>query len=177
MSIRRNTSIKYFSWKDLNTAMDLVAYKKRIRLYECDEFTREYLTSEGIEGLGRTSYIQITILYCQWFVYKNHFNLKNDLFPVNPNELPPKDFYTASRNFQLKTYKSPRYLWTHLRLIFFYFFISDEDPLRKFLTLDRVVLRFWAIWDEREQLYGEVRKFLAQFDIFRKHEWFSLKLL
>lgn len=53
-SNRRNSFIKYFSWKDLNTAMDLLAYKKRIRLYECDEFTREYLTSEGIEGLGRT---------------------------------------------------------------------------------------------------------------------------
>jgi len=106
---------RLLSWKDLNTAMDLIAYKKRIRLYECDEFTREYLTSEGIE--------------------------------VNPNELPPNDFYTASRNVQLKTYKSP----------------SDEDPLRKFLTLDRVVLRFWAIWDEREQLYGEVRKFLVHF--------------
>jgi hypothetical protein len=38
-----------------------------------------------------------------------------------------------------------------------------EDPLHKFLTMDRIVLRFYAIWDEREQLFGEVRKFLVHF--------------
>lgn len=37
------------NWKDLNTAIDLMVYGKKIRLYECDLFTREYLTSEGIE--------------------------------------------------------------------------------------------------------------------------------
>ena len=30
-------------------AQDLLVYSKRIRMYECDAFTREYLTSEGIE--------------------------------------------------------------------------------------------------------------------------------
>lgn len=37
------------------------------------------------------------------------------------------------------------------------------DPLRKFLTMDRIVLRFYAIWDDREQLFGEVRKFIVHF--------------
>ena len=64
------------NWKDLNTAIDLVVYGKKIRLYECDGFTREYLTSEGIE--------------------------------VNPNELPPSDFYIQSRRGPNRTFITPR---------------------------------------------------------------------
>jgi len=40
---------------------------------------------------------------------------------------------------------------------------SCDDPLRKFLTLDRHVLRFYAIWDDRDQLFGEARKFVVHF--------------
>merc|ERR1712136_433497 len=98
---------RLLSWKDSNTAMDLIAYGKVIRLYECDEFTREYLTSEGIE--------------------------------VNPNETAPPDNYLASRMNPLKTYTTPTQL----------------DSFGKFLTLDRVVLRFYAIWDDTDQLYGD----------------------
>ena len=86
-----------------------------IRLYECDPFTREYLTSEGIE--------------------------------VNPNETAPPDNYIASRMSPLKTYTTPTQL----------------DSFGKFLTLDRVVLRFYAIWDDTDQLYGDKRKFIIHF--------------
>ena len=37
---------------------------------------------------------------------------------------------------------------------------SDMDKLRKFLELDRKVLRFYCIWDDRDQMFGEVRKFI-----------------
>ena len=40
---------------------------------------------------------------------------------------------------------------------------STLDKYGKFLTLDRHVLRFFAIWDDREQLFGEARKFLIHF--------------
>lgn len=36
-------------WKDLNVGIDLAVYGKKLRLYDCDSFTREYLTSQGIE--------------------------------------------------------------------------------------------------------------------------------
>uniref|UniRef100_UPI00398E8097 EF-hand domain-containing protein 1 n=1 Tax=Pristiophorus japonicus TaxID=55135 RepID=UPI00398E8097 len=35
-------------WKDLNVAMDLVAYGKRFRLTSCDQFTCDFLESHGI---------------------------------------------------------------------------------------------------------------------------------
>lgn len=106
---------KVLNWRDLNAAMDLVVYGKKIRLYACDGFTREYLTSEGIE--------------------------------VNSNESPPSDYYMTGRAPPIRSHITP----------------STGDPLQKFLTLDRVVLRFYAIWDDREQLYGEVRKFIVHF--------------
>jgi len=37
---------------------------------------------------------------------------------------------------------------------------NDMDKLRKFLELDRKVLRFYCIWDDRDQMFGEVRKFI-----------------
>ena len=36
---------------------------------------------------------------------------------------------------------------------------NDFDKLRQFLTLDRKVLRFYCIWDDRESLHGEKRHF------------------
>ena len=37
---------------------------------------------------------------------------------------------------------------------------SDVDKLRKFLELDRKVLRFYCVWDDRDQMFGEVRKLI-----------------
>ena len=61
---------------------------------------------------------------------------------MNANEASPGDRYIASRHQPDRNYVSP----------------SEVDSLHKFLTLDRVVLRFYATWDERDQLFGEVRK-------------------
>lgn len=102
-------------WKDLNVAMDLGVYGKKIRIYDCDPFTREYLTSQGIE--------------------------------VNQAETSPVDRYSNSRIHHIQNYKTP----------------TDMDKLGKFLSLDRTVLRFYAIWDDREQLYGDIRKFIIHF--------------
>jgi EF-hand domain-containing protein 1 len=37
---------------------------------------------------------------------------------------------------------------------------TEMDKLRKFLELDRKVLRFYCIWDDRDQMFGETRKFI-----------------
>jgi len=102
-------------WTNLNVAQDLIVYGKRVRLYECDAFTREYLTSEGIE--------------------------------VNSNETGPPNVFAQSRVKKQQTYTTP----------------SSIDKYGQFLTLDRKVLRFYAIWDDRKQLFGEARKFVIHF--------------
>jgi len=65
---------------------------------------------------------------------------------VNPPEDFPEDPHTSIRKqTQIpKSAKTP----------------SDMDKLRKFLELDRKVLRFYCIWDDRDQMFGEVRKFI-----------------
>ena len=37
---------------------------------------------------------------------------------------------------------------------------SDFDALRQFLEMDRRVLRYYAVWDDRDQMYGDMRKFI-----------------
>ena len=102
-------------WTKLNVAMDLLVYGKRIRVNECDAFTREYLTSQGIE--------------------------------VNANETAPADAFSQSRYHHVQSYTTP----------------STLDKYGKYLTLDRHVLRFYAMWDDRKQLFGEARRFLIHF--------------
>lgn len=38
---------------------------------------------------------------------------------------------------------------------------SNWDDLKKFLELDRKVLRFYAVWDDRENTFGELRPFVS----------------
>jgi len=40
---------------------------------------------------------------------------------------------------------------------------SDFDKLNQFLTLDRKVLRFYAIWDDRDAMFGEARPFIVHY--------------
>jgi len=37
---------------------------------------------------------------------------------------------------------------------------SEMDKLRQFLEMDRKVLRFYCVWDDRDQMFGEARKFI-----------------
>ena len=61
-----------------------------------------------------------------------------DLRGPEKKELDP---YTMSR-------RQPHYAYTTP---------SDYDKLRQFLDLDRKVLRFYCIWDDRDNMFGELR--------------------
>ena len=37
---------------------------------------------------------------------------------------------------------------------------SDFDKLRQFINMDRKVLRFFAVWDDRDNMFGEMRQFI-----------------
>lgn len=65
---------------------------------------------------------------------------------AQPEEIPA-DPYTASRKQPLRSYTTP----------------SDFDKLKKFLELDRSVLRFYAMWDDRDAMFGEIRKYLIHY--------------
>lgn len=102
-------------WTDLNLAMNVVFYGRTFRLINCDQFTRDFLESEGKVLLSA--------------------------------EGSPLDPYTNSRKQPLRSYVTP----------------SDFDKLKKFLELDRKVLRFYAAWDDRDAMFGEIRKYLIHY--------------
>ncbi len=37
---------------------------------------------------------------------------------------------------------------------------SDFDKLRQFLEMDRKVLRFDAVWDDRDSMFGEMKRYI-----------------
>ena len=83
---------------------------------------------------------------------------------VNPTESAPEDPYIVSRlpiDMPSNSYQTP----------------NDFDQLKQFLTLDRKVLRFYATWDDRQNMFGEVRNYIIHYylnddtvEIREKHE-------
>ncbi|XP_066554744.1 EF-hand domain-containing protein 1 isoform X1 [Amia ocellicauda] len=66
---------------------------------------------------------------------------------LNEPEEIPADPYTERRAQPPRSYVTP----------------SDFDRLRQFLTMDRKVLRFYAMWDHSDSLYGETRAVIVQY--------------
>ncbi|KAG8445855.1 hypothetical protein GDO86_010589, partial [Hymenochirus boettgeri] len=64
----------------------------------------------------------------------------------SPEEIPP-DTYTELRMEPERTYITP----------------SDLDKLKQFLTMDRKVLRFFALWDDSENMFGEKRPVIIHY--------------
>ena len=47
---------KYYSWKDLNLAMNFNVYGRVFRICDCDDFTRRFYSNEGITLTGADGY-------------------------------------------------------------------------------------------------------------------------
>ncbi|CAF1403233.1 unnamed protein product [Adineta steineri] len=75
--------------------------------------------------------------------------LESEGLHVNQPEMIPRDPYITKRNHvnELKSYKTR----------------NDFDKLKQFVEMDRKVLRFYAIWDDRSQMFGEKREFIIQY--------------
>ncbi|XP_076437974.1 EF-hand domain-containing protein 1-like [Babylonia areolata] len=75
--------------------------------------------------------------------------LESEGIIVNPPETAPADPYIENRRRveALPTYKTK----------------SAYDAKKQFLELDRRVLRFYAMWDERKHMFGENREFVIQY--------------
>ena len=71
---------------------------------------------------------------------------------LNPRGDCPVDPYTESRNLPLRSYKTP----------------PEFDKLKQFLELDRKVLRFHCIWDDRDSMFGEIRPCVRNYFVHLK---------
>ncbi|XP_052097106.1 EF-hand domain-containing protein 1-like [Mytilus californianus] len=104
-------------WKDLNNGMNVTFYGKIFRIVNCDQFTQNFLESEGLD--------------------------------VNPGEGLPTDPYIERRKEKaaLRTYTTA----------------SAFDAKKQFLELDRKVLRLYVVWDDTNQMFGEMRPFVIHY--------------
>lgn len=81
-------------------------------------------------------------------LYINHLQdfLESEGIVVNEPDQIPEDPYLARRTkaAEIKQYTTP----------------SSFDKLKQFLELDRKVLRFYCVWDDRDAMFGEMRPFI-----------------
>uniref|UniRef100_A0A8C4W8B5 EF-hand domain containing 1 n=1 Tax=Gopherus evgoodei TaxID=1825980 RepID=A0A8C4W8B5_9SAUR len=73
--------------------------------------------------------------------------LESQGIELNPPEKMIFDPYTELRKMPMRMYVTP----------------SSFDQLKQFLTFDRQVLRFYAMWDDTENMFGENRPFLIHY--------------
>ncbi len=76
--------------------------------------------------------------------------LQREGIAVNATEDTPADPYSVTR----KAVDHPHL--THA-------VPSDFDELKQFLVLDRKVLRFFCAWDDRANMFGEIRKLILHY--------------
>ncbi|CAL8315704.1 unnamed protein product [Lota lota] len=73
--------------------------------------------------------------------------LESEGILVNDPEPTPVDPYTSHRTQPQRSHVSP----------------SNFDHQKQFLTMDRKVLRFFALWDDKDTLYKETRPVIIQY--------------
>jgi Ca2+-binding EF-hand superfamily protein len=108
---------QHYNYKDIKIDGTVTFYGKVFHVVDCDAWSREYLTSQGL--------------------------VVNDAVEV------PADNYNEDRKRRnaAKTFTTK----------------SDFDKLKQFLALDRKVLRFFCVWDDRDKMFGEVRPFVIHY--------------
>ncbi|XP_042359448.1 EF-hand domain-containing protein 1 [Plectropomus leopardus] len=111
----KNDFGEHYHWKDLNIGMDLEVYGVKYHITQCDDFTKEFMESEGIV--------------------------------LNDPEAMPEDPYSKRREKPPLSYTTA----------------SKFDRMHQFLTMDRKVLRFFALWDDSDALFGDTRPVTIQY--------------
>lgn len=75
---------------------------------------------------------------------------------MNPSGSCPSDPYTESRTTKTEAPKKNEPP-------------TEAQKLKQFLEMDRKVLRFYCIWDDRDTPYGDIRKVILQVSL----RWFQ----
>ena len=108
----------FLTLHDISIGKEINFYGRTMRVYDCDDFTRSFLTDLGIT--------------------------------VPAAEDVPSDPYTQKRELQ----KNARRLTVGK---------GPNDSLANFLRNDRKVLRFYSIWDDRRNMFGDQRQFIIHY--------------
>ncbi|TMW62150.1 hypothetical protein Poli38472_009643 [Pythium oligandrum] len=133
-------NMQHFTFRDMNIGKEVTCYGRTFHLITADAFTRQYLASQRIH--------------------------------VPADEEPPRDTYTEARKLHMsretgmdpdakygkKQYPMKEFMEARLGK-----FARPSDFLKRFLDHDRHVLRFFAIWDDTDKLYGMKHRYTIHY--------------
>lgn len=130
-----------------NSGMQQGAFLKRQRIPR-DASGVTYHWKDMNLGINLPVYGKV-IRVCNCNEWTRRFLVKEGI-SLNAAEDAPEDPYLIARlptDKPNNTYATP----------------SDFDRMKQFLVLDRKVLRFYAVWDDRKNMFGELRKFIMHY--------------
>uniref|UniRef100_A0A8B9G0T5 EF-hand domain containing 1 n=1 Tax=Amazona collaria TaxID=241587 RepID=A0A8B9G0T5_9PSIT len=118
-------------------------YVNQLSQAELDELAskRPTLTYGQVKRAPPSGFIPVHVAFD-----KKEF-LESQGIEVNPPEKMAFDPYTELRQMPVRKYITP----------------SDFDQLKQFLTYDKQVLRFYAMWDDTNSIFGENRPYVIHY--------------
>lgn len=133
-------NLQFFGFQHLNVGRELTFYGRTFHLITADPFTRQFYSSQSIfvppdEETPRDAYTELR---------HAHMSRETGMDPdanYGKKQYPMKDFMEATLGK----------------------FARPSDHLRRFLDHDRHVLRFFAIWDDTDKLYGIKHRYTVHF--------------
>ncbi|KAH8095666.1 alpha-tubulin binding protein [Aureococcus anophagefferens] len=153
----------FYSAEDLYVGAELEVYKKRIKIYDCDEFTKQFLdqASPQIDAADATLDAATVMTGVDGEPSTASFGTKTEAMPCPEGEynkmLRAKmqretgADLTVKRNRRMHPMK--QFMEAQLGKP------QSQADLGSFLAHDRKVLRFDCVWDDSARLYGDVLKF------------------
>ncbi|KAH8068498.1 alpha-tubulin binding protein [Aureococcus anophagefferens] len=156
-------SATFYSAEDLYVGAELEVYKKRIKIYDCDEFTKQFLdqASPQIDAADATLDAATVMTGVDGEPSTASFGTKTEAMPCPEGEynkmLRAKmqretgADLTVKRNRRMHPMK--QFMEAQLGKP------QSQADLGSFLAHDRKVLRFDCVWDDSARLYGDVLKF------------------
>ena len=128
--IPRDELGRLWHWKDLNFGIDVTFYGKVFHIFNCDKFT-------AVSG-----HMTPPSLSCDCHMIQDF--MEGEGIELAAPEPLPSDPYTQSRHLPTHSYHTP----------------STYDKLSQFLEMDRHVLRFFCVWDDRDCMFGDMRPYV-----------------
>lgn len=113
-----------------------------------DDATGEHYTFKDLKINDTVTFYGKVFHITDCDVWTKEYLLSQGLVVNNFIDMPP-DPYEEDR----KRRNAPKTFTTK----------SDFDELNQFLTLDRKVLRFYSVWDDRGAMFGDVRPFIIHY--------------
>lgn len=129
----------HFGALDFNVGMDVHIYGRTFHVYDCDGFTRNFLSKHGLEVPSGEPVPDEPIEQTQRAQQKP----KGSLGPPKPR------FDDLTRYNEAKLGRASN--------------ILKPDTLKQFLENDGKVLRFFCLFDDRDSLYGERRPYILHY--------------